>query len=245
MLCPIDTETSRGDDVPRAVILLSAGLDSVVSFKLAYDDYDEIMCLTFDYGQRAQSKEISYASKICSIYHIAHHIVDLKWYDSFVGALTDKSALPQLNSSVLERFEIVQETAKAVWVPARNAVFLSIGAAFCENYNFDALIVGFNKEEALTFPDNSAHFVACFNKVLEYAVLGQIQVIAPLMRYEKREIVRLGLQVGAPLEWSWSCYSAGVAPCHVCESCVRRSRAFEAVKKQDPLLKRLGDEVRS
>ncbi len=223
----------------RAIVLLSAGMDSVVAFKLAYEDYDEIRGLTFAYGQRAQTIELEYASKICALYDVNHTVIDLPWFTGFKGALTGSEELPQLDRTVLERFETTKETAKIVWVPARNAVFLAIAAAFCDHFNFDSIIVGFNKEEATTFPDNSSDFVTHFNNALKFAVLGDVRVHAPLIQLNKSEIASLGLQIHAPLEWSWSCYTAESAPCAVCESCVRRSRAFEVIKRQDPLFRRL------
>ncbi len=223
----------------RAIVLLSAGLDSVVSFKLAYKDYEELRCITFAYGQRAQSVELEYSSKICAMYDVPHIIVDLPWYAGFQGALTSSEEIPKLDSTVLEHFETTVETAKAVWVPARNTVFLSIAAAFCEHFNFDTIIVGFNKEEATTFPDNSPEFVAHFNNALTFAVLGPVHVHVPLIQFDKSEIASLGLRIDAPLEWSWSCYAAASSPCSVCESCVRRRRAFESIKKHDPLFDRL------
>jgi 7-cyano-7-deazaguanine synthase len=225
----------------RAVVLLSAGLDSVVSFKLAHDAYDGIKCLTFDYGQKARSKEIEFASKICATYRVSHHVIELPWYASFQGALTDNHELPQLTKEMLEDYSVVSETAKAVWVPARNAVFLSIATAFCENYRYETVVVGFNKEEAETFPDNSADFVTSFNRVLQYAVLDRVEIVAPLIEYDKTQIAALGLRIGAPLEWSWSCYAAEDVPCRVCESCLRRRRAFQDSNKEDPLLTRLGE----
>src|SRR5450756_1968453 len=78
----------------RAVVLLSAGLDSVVSFKVAYDTFDQIMCLTFDYAQKALSIETEYAEKICTMYQVNHLIINLPWYASFVGALTDQTTPP-------------------------------------------------------------------------------------------------------------------------------------------------------
>jgi 7-cyano-7-deazaguanine synthase len=223
----------------RAVVLLSAGLDSVVSFKIAYDTFDEIMCLTFDYAQKALRVESEYAVKICTMYEVNHQIIKLPWYASFVGALTDRATPPHVSDLALNDLAVTRETARAVWVPARNAVFLSVAAAFCENYGFNAVVVGFNKEEAMTFPDNSTDFVASFNEVLKYATLNKIEVFAPLIEYDKAEIAALGLRIGAPLEWSWSCYDAEGTPCRVCESCLRRRRAFQAIGKEDPLLKRL------
>jgi 7-cyano-7-deazaguanine synthase len=224
----------------RAVVLLSAGLDSVVSFKIAYDTFDDIMCLTFDYAQKALRIEIEYATTICAMYRVNHQLIKLPWYASFVGALTNQTTtLPRVSDYALNDLAVTRETARAVWVPARNAVFLSIAAAFCENHDFDTVIVGFNKEEAMTFPDNSADFVASFNEALKYATLNEVEVSAPLIEYDKTEIAALGLRIGAPLEWSWSCYVAEGAPCGICESCLRRRRAFQALGKDDPLLKRL------
>ena len=119
--------------------------------------------------------------------------------------------------------------------------FLSIATAFCENYRYETVVVGFNKEEAETFPDNSADFVTSFNRVLQYAALDQVEIVAPLIEYDKTEIAALGLRIGAPLEWSWSCYTAEDSPCRACESCLRRRRAFQDLNKEDPLLTRLGD----
>jgi 7-cyano-7-deazaguanine synthase len=224
----------------RAVVLLSAGLDSVVSFKVAYDTFDQIMCLTFDYAQKALSIETEYAEKICTMYQVNHLIINLPWYASFVGALTDQTTPPpHVSNLALDDLAITRETARAVWVPARNAVFLSVAAAFCENYEYDSIFVGFNKEEAKTFPDNSTDFVASFNEALKYATLNKVEVVAPLIGYNKAEIAALGLRIGAPLEWSWSCYTAEGAPCGICESCLRRKRAFQAICKDDPLLTRL------
>jgi 7-cyano-7-deazaguanine synthase len=200
----------------KAVVLLSAGLDSVVSFKLAYDAYNEISCLTFDYAQKANSIEIEYASKICAMYSVNHQIIELPWYASFVGALTNKTSPPRLNHLALDNFTITNESARAVWAPARNIVFLSVAASFCENYDFKTIIVGFNKEEAKTFPNNTTGFVASFNQALKYATLNEVEVFAPLIEYEKTEIAALGLRIGAPLEWSWSCYLAEKTPCGIC-----------------------------
>jgi len=223
----------------RAVVLLSAGLDSVVSFKIAYDTFDEIMCLTFDYAQKANRIEIEYATKICALYGVNHQIIKLPWYASFVGALTNQTTPPRVSDLELNDLAITRETAKAVWVPARNAVFLSIAAAFCENFAFNVIVVGFDKEEAMTFPDNSTDFVSSFNEALKYATLNEVEILAPLIEYDKTKIAALGLRIGAPLEWSWSCYAAESAPCCICESCLRRRRAFQAICEDDPLLKRL------
>jgi len=225
--------------MPRSIVLLSAGLDSVVAFKIAYDKCDETLCISYNYGQRARTKELEYASKICARYHVKHLHIALPWFENFSGALTSKTAIPELSEDLLENLEITTETAKAVWVPARNMVFLAIAASFCDNYDYDFIVTGFNKEEAVTFPDNSYNFIKLFNETLRYGASNKVEVRAPLIGLNKNEIVRLGLEINAPIEWSWSCYTAQEKPCGECESCVRRRAAFNSVQVRDPLLTRL------
>ena len=224
----------------KAVVLLSSGLDSAVAFKEAYDRCEEVLCLTFDYGQRAAGKEREFAGKICHRFKVRHVIIDLPWYHDFHGALTDGGEIPTLKSPDLDNKDVTEKTAEQVWVPARNVVFLSIGAAFAENYGFDLITTGFDAEEAATFPDNTSGFVDSFNRMLTAGTLKHPEVYVPLISMNKKGIVLRGLEIGAPLELSWSCYAGGDIPCGVCESCMRRARAFDAAGVKDPLLERLG-----
>ncbi len=223
----------------KSIVLLSSGLDSTVAFKDAYDMCDEVLCVTFDYGQRARGKEIEFSEAICDRFRIRHIIIDLPWYRTFHSALTGGGQLPKMLEYELDEREIAQKTAQAVWVPARNVVFLSIGAALAENYNYDMIVTGFDAEEAATFPDNTPEFVEKFNDMLKSGTLTNPAVYAPLISMDKAGIVRRGIEIGAPLEWSWSCYEGGENPCGVCESCLRRRRAFDRAGAKDPLLERL------
>src|SRR5574341_293448 len=224
----------------KSIVLLSSGLDSTVAFKEACDRSDELLCVTFDYGQRAGKKEIDFAKNICELFRVRHIVVELPLYRTFRGALTGKEKLPEISSADLDDREITLRTAEAVWVPARNVVFLSIGAALAENYRYDTIVTGFDAEEAATFPDNTPEFVESFNEMLKSGTLTHPEIYAPLISMNKAEIVKRGLEIGAPLEWSWSCYQGGKRPCGVCESCLRRARAFELAGANDPLLERLG-----
>lgn len=224
----------------KSIVLLSSGLDSTVAFKEAYNRCDEVLCVTFDYGQRAKGKEIEFAKKICELFNVGHLIISLPWYGNFRGALTGGGLLPKISERELDDKEITQKTAEQVWVPARNVVFLSIGAALAENYKYDLVVTGFDAEEAATFPDNTPGFVECFNEMLKFGTLTHPAVYTPLISMSKADIVKRGLVIDAPLEWSWSCYEGGEMPCGECESCLRRSRAFELAGAKDPLLERLG-----
>lgn len=223
----------------RSIVLLSSGLDSTVAFKEAFDKCDEVLCVTFDYGQRARNKEIGFAKTICNQFKVGHIIIELPWYGYFRGALTGGGEMPKIKSSDLDNLEVTEKTAQQVWVPARNVVFLSIGAAFAENYRFDTIVTGFDAEEAATFPDNTPEFVENFNRMLNTGTLTHPKLYTPLISMSKTEIVRRGLEIRAPIEWSWSCYEGGERPCGICESCMRRARAFNVAGVNDPLLERL------
>ncbi len=225
----------------KSIVLLSSGLDSTVAFKEAYNRCDEVLSITFDYGQRARRKEITFAKKICELFNVSHITLSLPWYGSFRGALTgEEEELPRILEGELDDMNIARKTAEKVWVPARNVVFLSIGAALAENYRYELVVTGFDAEEAATFPDNTPEFVERFNEMLKFGTLTHPSVYTPLVSMNKEEIVKRGLAIGAPLEWSWSCYEGEEEPCGVCESCLRRKRAFELAGAKDPLLGRLG-----
>lgn len=223
----------------KSIVLLSSGLDSTVAFKEAYNISDEILCVTFDYGQKAKEKEISCSRTICERFHAGHIVIELPWYRKFRGALTGGTPLPKISSHELDDKEITQKSAQQVWVPARNVVFLSIGAALAENYNYDTIVTGFDAEEAATFPDNTIEFVERFNNMLQFGTLTKTSVYAPLISMNKSDIVKQGLKIDAPFEWSWSCYEGTEKPCGICESCLRRKRAFEIAGTKDPLIERL------
>ncbi len=223
----------------KSIVLFSSGLDSTVAFMEAYNKCDEVFCVTFDYGQRAVINELSFAQAICERFKVGHIVINLPWYRTFRGALTGGSAVPKISGDELDDKEITQRTAGQVWVPARNVVFLSIGSALAENYRFDLVVTGFDAEEASTFPDNTIEFVEKFNDMLKLGTLAHPQVYTPLISMNKAEIVERGIEINAPLEWSWSCYQGNERPCGVCESCRRRARAFELAGVKDPLLERL------
>ncbi|MHC1579741.1 MAG: 7-cyano-7-deazaguanine synthase, partial [Candidatus Alkanophagales archaeon] len=113
----------------------------------------------------------------------------------------------------------------------------SLASAYAEVLRAHAIFTGFNAEEAASYPDNSEDFVERFNATLEFAVASFSKppvVITPLVRLLKPQIVRLGVEVGAPLELTWSCYLGGERHCGVCEACVRRKNAFRAAGVEDP-----------
>jgi 7-cyano-7-deazaguanine synthase len=204
---------------------------------LAREKMDIPLALTFDYGQRCAAVETAFSRKICDHYNIMHKIIDLDWLaDITTTSLVNKDKeLPTPSDADLFS-DMSTKTARAVWVPNRNGVMLNIAASFAESMDCDFIITGFNGEEAVTFPDNSPEFVDVANSFFSYSTLKDVKVYAPLLGMDKEMIVKTSLENGAPLKWSWSCYTEGPVPCGVCESCKRRALAFKKTEIPDPLL---------
>jgi len=229
----------------KAITLLSSGLDSVAALAIAAENIDIEIAITFDYGQRARTREIEYSQKVCECFEIEHRVVKLDWLSeitstSLVNTNTDVPSLSFEDIDKTAPAEITAASAKAVWVPNRNGVMLNIAGSFAESRECDYLVVGFNGEEAGTFPDNSLAYVQAMDTAFSYSTQNKVKVLAPLIELEKTEIVSKALEAKAPLEYSWSCYHGGEMPCRECESCVRRARAFKNLGIKDPLLNRLG-----
>ena len=122
---------------------------------------------------------------------------------------------------------VVSKTADAVWVPNRNGVLIHLACAFAESTGASSVLVGFNREEAATFPDNSMAFMDSVNASLGYSTRGKVRLDSLTADFDKREIVAAlrGLTKPFPFELVWSCYFAGEIPCGKCESCQRFARA--------------------
>jgi 7-cyano-7-deazaguanine synthase len=229
----------------KAITLLSSGLDSVAALAIAAKNLEIEMAVTFDYGQRAGPREIEYSRKVCEYFGIEHRVIKLDW----LGEITHTSLVNRNEEVPSLSFEDIGETApaiitensaKAVWVPNRNGVMLNIAGSFAESRDCDYIVVGFNGEEAGTFPDNTLDYVKAMDHAFSYSTQNGVKVLAPLIEIGKTEIVKRALEAKAPLEYSWSCYHGEETPCGECESCRRRTRAFKNAGVKDPLLKRLG-----
>jgi 7-cyano-7-deazaguanine synthase len=218
---------------PKAISVLSGGLDSTVATAYFSDKY-EIHAITFNYGQRSAQMEIESSKAICEKLCIEHTVIELPWLKKLgKSALTSDVEVPELKADQLDNKEICDETAKKVWVPGRNVVFTAIATSFAEAEDAEIIIVGWDLEEAVTFPDNSKEFLDAFNNVLEIGTLEGVQIEAPVIDKNKYEIVKLGVEIDAPMNLSYSCYMGDKEPCGVCESCMRRMRAFEEVGIED------------
>jgi 7-cyano-7-deazaguanine synthase len=217
--------------VPTAVALLSGGLDSGVGLALWLASTDRAVreCVTFDYGQRAAAAECAAASSLAGRFGLPWRRVALPWLAD--AAVRAGSALVVGGDALPDRVGAAEagdvDSAAAVWVPARNLVFLSIAAAFAEAGDADTVLAGFNREEAATFPDNSADFVAAFDAVAQLGTGNGVRVAAPTIGMAKAEVVAEARRLGLVETEFFSCYDAGPKPCGKCESCVRSRLAWD------------------
>ncbi|MBI2933256.1 MAG: 7-cyano-7-deazaguanine synthase QueC [Planctomycetes bacterium] len=208
----------------KCVALLSGGLDSTVAFALKAKE--TILALTFDYGQRAASREIHAARAIADHYGVGHRVIELPWLAAVTkSALVDHSM--SLPSPDLRDRRAVRESAKVVWVPNRNGAMINIAASLAESMGADTILAGFNKEEGATFPDNTPAYLAAATRALWYSTANHVKVAGPTARWDKKRIVREGRRIGAPLDLIWPCYEGEAEWCRRCESCLRSLRALE------------------
>lgn len=218
----------------KAIVLLSGGLDSVVSLAVIKDKCSEIMGITFNYGQKSYLAEKKAAELIAKYYKIEHKVIDLDWLSIIsTSSLTTKDTIPYISKDNLDNISVAQNTAKSVWVPNRNGLFVNIAACFAEAYNFDTIIIGANKEEGATFKDNTIEFINAINTSLENSTNSKIELVAPLINMTKEEIVNIAIQKNVPLELIHSCYISEEKHCGFCESCQRLKRALELNKRTD------------
>ncbi|GAV22519.1 7-cyano-7-deazaguanine synthase QueC [Carboxydothermus pertinax] len=209
----------------KAIVLLSAGLDSTVSLAYGVKTFEVILGLTINYGQKAAKKEIEHSQKILNFYGIPQEIIELP----FLQKITKTSLVAEceeIPANVdLESDEATKISMAKVWVPNRNGLFINIAAAYAESLGAKYIITGFNAEEAQTFSDNSREFVEASNLALSYSTLNKVEVVSFTQNLEKAEIYRLGIELKAPLDLVWSCYYGGEEMCGKCESCLRLIRA--------------------
>ncbi|MDR0309149.1 MAG: 7-cyano-7-deazaguanine synthase QueC [Candidatus Methanoplasma sp.] len=219
--------------MPKAIVLLSGGLDSAVTLAIAIDEGSEVTALSFRYGQR-HTRELDSAEAVCEHYGIDHKVIGID-LSSFRSALTDKSIkIPSDREGKLD--EDIPDT----YVPARNIIFLSIAAGLCESAGAGAVYIGANAVEYLGYPDCRPEFFLQFKKMLAEGTKAGIEgrtidIRTPLIGLSKADIVRKGKELGAPLHLTWSCYKGGDTACGHCDSCRLRLKGFEEAGHKDEI----------
>jgi 7-cyano-7-deazaguanine synthase len=211
---------------PRSIALVSGGLDSVVSLARAVKERRVESVMFFDYGQRARESERVSSMSAANFYGLPFEDVDIRWLETLAPQGMQIGAVRSLDTDALTSLE-------EVWIPNRNGVFLNVAAAYAERYRCDTIVTGFNREEAEEFPDNSAEYVQRVNRALEMSTRNGVRVESFTIDLDKPAILRLGLELKAPLSIIWSCYRTGEHMCGRCASCVRLRAALASLPASD------------
>lgn len=180
------------------------------------------IALFLDYGQHAARREEAAARRIAARYGCRFERLSLPWLAAAARSalIAGKGRPPRWSASRLE-----DDAPRSVWVENRNGLFVDIAAVYAARHRCGVVIVGFNREEARAFPDNSAAYLRRLNRALELGVRHPVRVESPTLSLTKRGIVRRGLELGIPWQDLWSCYRGGERMCGICESCLRLRRA--------------------
>jgi 7-cyano-7-deazaguanine synthase len=227
-------ELNRTAGRPKAVVCLSGGMDSCVCAALAARDF-EVYAVHFSYGQRTEARELRSAEEVARITG-ARELMHLK-IDLFrrIGgsALTDAAiAVPVASKDEAS----IGSEVPVTYVPFRNAHFLSAAVSWAEVLGAKTVLIGAVEQDSSGYPDCRPAYYDAFNELIKMGTKeGDIRVETPLIAMRKSEIVRLGVELGAPFHVSWSCYSGESEACGVCESCALRLRAFREAGAVDPI----------
>ena len=214
---------------------MSGGMDSCVCAALAARDH-ETAAVHVSYGQRTEQRERRAFFAICDRLGIRDRLVVRNEALSAIGgsALTDsKIGVPE---SQAPNPDALGHDIPVTYVPFRNAHFLSVAVSWAEVLGAGQIYMGAVEQDSSGYPDCRPAYYRAFNEVIRLGTKdGQIGIVTPLIQLRKAEIVRLGLELGAPFDLTWSCYSREDSACGVCDSCVLRLRAFEDAGSSDPI----------
>ncbi len=225
------TQNGMERRMSKAIVLVSGGMDSLVTAAVAAQACEELNFLHVSYGQRTQKKELSCFEAIARHYGPKRsEILNWDWLARIGGsALT----VPELRIPTGKSGAEIPVT----YVPFRNANLLCAAVSWAEVIGGDAIYIGAVEEDSSGYPDCREVFFQAFTELI--ATGGKnawpIRIVTPVLHLSKAEIVKLGLGLKAPFELSWSCYQDNEAACGVCDSCLLRLKAFAAAGYRDPI----------
>jgi 7-cyano-7-deazaguanine synthase len=215
----------------RAVVLMSGGMDSCVTAAIASEKYD-IAALHASYGQRTESRELQ------SFHAVADHFraftrlaVKLDHFRAIGGSSLTDPSMP------IRQADLASHDIPNTYVPFRNAHFLSIATSWAEVLGATKIFIGAVWEDSSGYPDCRPEYYEAFNRVIRTGTRPStdITIETPLIHLSKRDIVRKGIELGAPFGLTWSCYRENGVACGICDSCALRLRAFQLAGVEDPI----------
>jgi len=221
-----------------AVVLVSGGMDSCVTAAMANEQF-RLACLHVNYGQRTEARELRAFHDLAKFYRAEKQLVVSIEHLKVIGgsSLTDtgipvpEEGYPQAN------IRNPQSAIPSTYVPFRNAHLLAIAVSWAEVIGAHKIYIGAVEEDSSGYPDCREVFYQAFNKVIETGTKPdtRAEIITPLIHMNKSAIVMKGVELGAPLHLTWSCYQKSEMACGRCESCVLRLKGFSGAGVNDPI----------
>ncbi|HLG32149.1 MAG TPA: 7-cyano-7-deazaguanine synthase QueC [Ignavibacteriaceae bacterium] len=220
---------SRGKNI--AVVAVSGGLDSCVTTAIANKNY-ELALAHFNYGQRTENRELKAFNDIAGYYKVDKKlIIDFPQFKTIGGSsLTDENIK-------VAKADLSNKNIPTSYVPFRNANILSACVSWTEVLNANAVFIGAVFEDATGYPDCRPEFFKAFENMIEFGTKPEtkIKLETPVIHLSKSEIIKKGIELGAPLYLTWSCYQNEDEACGVCDSCAYRLRGFQQAGIEDPI----------
>ncbi len=225
----------------KAMVLLSGGVDSATCLGIAVDKYgkDNVIALSISYGQK-HDKEIKASQDVAKYYGVEHLYLDLakifQYSDCSLLSHSDKEIPKEAYSEQIKKTE---GTPVSTYVPFRNGLFLSSAASIALSKNCDAIYYGAHSDDSAgsAYPDCSDEFNKAINEAIYLGSGKQLKVVAPFINKTKAGVVKMGLDLKVPYEYTWSCYEGGDTPCGKCGTCIDRAEAFRLNGVKDPAIK--------
>ena len=222
----------------KAMVLCSGGVDSTTCLGMAVDKYgkENVVALSIYYGQR-HNKEIESARKVTGYYGVEHISLDLEkifqYSDCSLLSHSDKD-IPE--ESYAEQIKKTDGMPVSTYVPFRNGLFLSSAASIALSKGCEVIYYGAHSDDAAgsAYPDCSDEFNKAMNEAIYLGSGKQLQIVAPFIGITKADVVKIGLGLKVPYEYTWSCYEGGDKPCGKCGTCIDREKAFAANGVKDP-----------
>jgi len=215
-----------------AVCLVSGGMDSCVTTAIANEENDEVAFLHVSYGQLTEARERRAFEDLADFYKVRKRLViSIEHLKAIGGSSLTDSEIP-VSEANLQLREIPTS-----YVPFRNAHLLSIATSWAEVIDAKRIYIGAVAEDSSGYPDCRPEFYDAFQHAIEAGTRPetQIEIVTPVIYMRKAEIVKRGIELGAPLELTWSCYQGESVACGRCDSCALRLRAFREAGVEDPI----------
>jgi 7-cyano-7-deazaguanine synthase len=215
-----------------AICLVSGGMDSCVTAAIAHRENAEIAFLHVSYGQRTEARERRAFIELADYFEVGKRLAVSIEYLKTIGG----SSLTDLNIAVANA-KLASNEIPTSYVPFRNSHLLSIATSWAERIGAQRIYVGAVAEDSSGYPDCRPEFYDAFQRAIDVGTKPEtrIEIVTPVIYLRKSEIVRRGLELGAPLELTWSCYQAEERACGCCDSCALRLRAFREAGVPDPI----------